>query len=140
MNFFSLIYICSTFIIRIFLRFKRNFGSPNPTTNFETTNPDFLQISYPILFLWRKKQLYWSNILVKIQNCSFKIGFYFWSYKPLILCNFLVFIFHLPDLKIILNFHFFYKRNLYYFLYGFFGHEKKTYLILCAAEEVLLLQ
>ena len=58
------------------------------------------------------------------------------------MCHFLVFIFHLPDLKMTLNFQVFFLQNtpVLYFLYGFFGHEKKTYLILCAAEEVLLLQ
>ena len=128
MNFFSLICICSTFIIRIFLRFKRNFGSPNPTTNFETTNPDFSQISYPILFFMTEKiitnkqtfgQIFWWKFGFVVSELVFTSGH--------IMCNFLVFIFHLPDLKIILNFHFFYKINLYYFLYGFFGHEKKKH-------------
>ena len=61
---------------------------------------------------------------MKIRFCSFGIGFYIWSYKPQLLCNFLVFTFSFARFEN--HFKFFYKINLYYFLYGFFGHEKKN--------------
>ena len=121
MNFFSLIYICSTFIIRIFLR---NFGSRIPTTNFETTNPDISRISYPIFYDGK------NNFG---ENSDLYFGFYIWSYKPKILCNFL-------GSKFSVFFTKYTCMLLHTFFMVFSDMKKTTYLILCAAEEVLLLQ